>query len=99
MFATGTEFLPLIVEAPQPPIEPTGRAFKKRGTQPRVPFENAASSEAGDRSHQFHWIADRMRNRVKIRVPDIPRPSIVLQRGITGRMKANRHIEFLQRIP
>ena len=62
-------------------------------------FEDSAGRHAGDRAHQFDRVADRVRDRVEIGVPDITGAGIVLQRGVAGRMKADRHIELFQCIP
>src|SRR5437762_11874400 len=99
MLAAGPELLPLIVEAPQPPVEPAGGAFEKRAAQPGMAFEDAAGGHAGDRAHQLDRIPDGVGDRVEVRVPDIASPGIVLQRGVAGRMKSDRHVELFERAP
>src|SRR5580692_7034422 len=47
--AAGSEFLPLIVEPPQPPVEPPRRSFEERGPQFGMAFEDATGGKAGDR--------------------------------------------------
>src|SRR5215471_10151024 len=68
MLAARAELFPLVVEPPEPPVEPAGSAFEKGAAQPGVAFEYAASGHAGDRTHQLNRIADRMRDRVEIGV-------------------------------
>ena len=62
-------------------------------------LQHAAGRQAGDRAHQLDRVADRMRDRVEIGVPDIAPPGIVLERGVAGRVEADRHVELFERVP
>src|SRR5215467_5594847 len=95
MLAARAELFPLIVEPPEPPVEPAGSAFEKGAAQPGVAFEHAAGGHAGDRTHQLNRVADRMRDRVEIGVADITPAGVVPERGLAGWMEANRHAEPL----
>src|SRR4030095_6839510 len=99
MLAAGAELLPLVIEPPQPPVEPASSPFEKSAAQPRVPIEDSAGGHAGDGPHQLDRIANGMGNRVKVGVPDEAPPGIVLERGVAGRMKPDRHVELTQRTP
>src|SRR4051812_6711851 len=66
VFAAGTIFLPLIIEAPQPPVQPSRGAFEKCAAQLRVAFEYAAGRHARDGTHQLDRIADRMCDRKEV---------------------------------
>ena len=50
-------------------------------------------------AHQLDRVADGMRDRVEIGMPDIAPPRVVLQCGVAGRVKADRHVEFFERVP
>src|SRR6516165_12263840 len=93
--AARAKLLPLVVEPPEPPIEPAGGAFEKSAAQLGVAFEHAAGGHAGDRTHQLNRIADRMRDRVEIGVADITPAGVVSQRGLAGWMEADGHAEPL----
>src|SRR5262245_54495945 len=97
--AARAELLPLVVQPPQPPVEPSRRALEERAAEAWVPFEDSAGRHAGDGAHQLHRIANGMGDRVEVGVPDVPSPGVVLERRVAGRMKSDRHVELLQRRP
>src|SRR3989449_3535859 len=99
MLAAGPELLPLVIEPPQPPAEPSGGAFEEGAAQPGVALEDSAGGHASDGPHQLDWIANGMGDRVEVGVPDEAPPGIVLERGVAGRMKSDRHVELLERGP
>src|SRR5262249_59497780 len=99
VLAAGADLFPLTVQPPQPPVEPSGGAFEECTAQPGMAFENTAGGHARDGSHQLDWIANGMRDRVEVCVPDVASSGIVLERGVAGRMKADRHAELSQRTP
>src|SRR5207245_7109200 len=99
MLAAGAELLPLVIEPPQPPVEPSGRAFEEGAAQPRVSLEDARGGHAGDGPHQLDRIANGMGDRVEVGVADEAPAGIVLERGVAGRMKSDRHVELLQGTP
>src|SRR2546422_10982731 len=87
------------MEPPQPPAEPSGGAFEEGAAQPGVALEDSAGGHASDGPHQLDWIANGMGDRVEVGVPDEAPPGIVLERGVAGRMKSDRHVELLERGP
>src|SRR3989441_11578714 len=97
MLAAGPELLPLVIEPPQPPAEPSGGAFEEGAAQPGVALEDSAGGHASDGPHQLDWIANGMGDRVEVGVPDEAPPGIVLERGVAGRMKSDRYVELLER--
>src|ERR1700736_5775233 len=99
LLASGAELFPMVVEAPEPPAEPSRSALEECAAQLRMPLEHAAGGHARHRHHQFHRSARRMRDRLIIVVPDEPAPDIILERAVPGRMESDRHIEPLQFIP
>src|SRR3989449_10848514 len=99
MLAAGPELLPLVIEPPQPPAEPSGGAFEEGAAQPGVALEDSAGGHASDGPHQLDWIANGMGDRVEVGVPDEAPPGIVLERGVAGRMKSDRYVELLERGP
>jgi len=62
-------------------------------------LEDAAGRHAGDRTHQFDGVADRVRDRVEIRMTDIAPPGVVSERSRPGRVKADRHVEIFEFVP
>src|SRR5258705_3989428 len=42
MLAARAELLPLVIEPPEPPVEPSGGAFEEGAAEPRVTLEDAA---------------------------------------------------------
>src|SRR3989475_7781797 len=99
MLAAGPELLPLVIEPPQPPAEPSGGAFEEGAAQPGVALADSAGGHASDGPQQLDWIANGMGDRVEVGVPDEAPPGIVLERGVAGRMKSDRHVELLERGP
>ena len=97
--AARSELLPLIVEPPEPPIEPPRRPFEEGAAQSRVTIEHAAARQAGERPHQLDRVAEGVGDRVKIGVPDITSPGIVLERRRAGRMEPDRHVEPFEFVP
>src|SRR5439155_819297 len=77
VLAAGAELLPLVVEAPQPPVEPAGGAFEKRAAKPRVALQDAARRHAGDGPHQLDRIADGVGDRLEVGVADVAPPGVV----------------------
>jgi hypothetical protein len=43
-------------------------------------FEDAAGRHARDRAHELDRVANRMRHRLEVAVPDVSLPSVVLER-------------------
>src|SRR5881409_57219 len=99
MLAPRPELLPLVVEPPEPPVEPAGRALEERAAQPGMALEDTARGHAGDRAHQLDRIADGVGDRVEVGVADVAPAGVVLERGIAGRMESDRDVELLERAP
>src|SRR2546428_1795444 len=76
VLAAGAELLPLVVEPPQPPVEPAGGAFEKRAAEPGMALENAARGHAGDGAHQLDRIADGVGDRLEVCVADVAPPGV-----------------------
>src|SRR5262245_4070121 len=99
VLAAGPELLPLVVEPPQPPVQPPGRPFEERAAQLRVAVEDAAGGHARDRAHELDRVANRVGDRVEIGVPDVALPGVVFERGVAGRMEADGHVELFELVP
>src|SRR5436190_3095479 len=99
VLAARAELLPLVVEPPEPPVEPAGGALEEGAAQPGMALEDAAGGHAGDRSHQLDGVANGVRDRVEVRVADVAPSGVVLERRVAGRMKPDRHVELLERAP
>src|SRR5262249_60841883 len=91
--------LPLVVQPPEPPVEPSGCTLEERAAQARMPLEDAARRHARDGAHQLDRVADGVRDRMEIRMADVAAAGVVLERGVAGRVEPDPHAEGLQRAP
>src|SRR5204863_4542958 len=94
-----SELLPRLVEAPEPPRQPSAGAFEEGAAQPRMPLEHAAGGETGERKHQLDGVAARDADDTAVGMIEIASRDVVAQRGLARGVKANRHRELLDRVP
>src|SRR4029453_13356109 len=99
MLEARAELLPLIVEPPEPPVEPSGGALEEGAAQPGMAFQNSAGRHARAGPHQLDRIANGVSDRVEVGVSHVAAPGVVLQRAVPGRMKSDRHLGILQGAP